>query len=125
LELEDFTNDLLQTTVEGNLFCKPITSSESELPNTVLYGFGIEHYHLSCHRWNWDFPVLGTQNYTKVQQLINQLYGQEYGEDQLWLKALNGIGISDQDLKMRSHYRKLLQLGMLWPIGQTPSHWFY
>lgn len=99
LELEDFTNDLLKTTVEGNLLWKPITSSESELPITVLYGFGIEHYHLSCHRWNWDFPVLGSQNYTKVQQLINQLYGQEYGEDQLWLKALNGIGISDEDLK--------------------------
>ncbi|NEO80924.1 hypothetical protein [Moorena sp. SIO4G3] len=132
LELEDFTNKLLETTVEGNLFWKPITSDPvggtgilpvtigqqpntgdcenhgepvpnapygSELPITVLYGFGIEHYHLSCHRWNWDFPVLGCQNYRKVQQLINQLYSQEYGQDQLWLKALNGIGISDQDLK--------------------------
>ncbi|AOX03844.1 hypothetical protein BJP34_34370 [Moorena producens PAL-8-15-08-1] len=126
LELEDFTNDLLENTVEGNLFWKPITSDPvvrygsgcantgdcenhgepvpnapygSELPITVLYGFGIEHYHLSCHRWNWDFPVLGCQNYRKVQQLINQLYSQEYGQDQLWLKALNGIGISDQDLK--------------------------
>ncbi|NEO96848.1 MAG: iron-containing redox enzyme family protein, partial [Moorea sp. SIO3G5] len=99
LELEDFTNELLETTVEGNLFWKAITSNESELPINVLYGFGIEHYHLSCHRWNWEFPVLGCQNYTKVRQLINQLSGQESGQDQLWLKALNGIGISDEDLK--------------------------
>ena len=117
LELEDFTNELLETTVEGNLFWKPITSTESELPSSVLYGFGIEHYHLSCHRWNWDFPVLGCQNYTKVQQLINQLYGQEYGQDQLWLKALNAIGISDQDLN------DAIALPETLAIGNALAYW--
>ena len=98
MELEDLTHQLLDKSVTENPFWKQIKSAESELPINVLYGFAIENYHFLCRKCDFDSPVLGFQSSTKVRQLINERYCQEYGQDELLLEALHAIGISREEL---------------------------
>jgi hypothetical protein len=98
LELEDLTHELLHKKVEENPFWKLINSPAPELPINVLYGFAIENYHFFSRKCCFQSPVLGFQSSTKVRQLLNQLYSQEYGQDELLMEALNVIGISPEEL---------------------------
>ena len=98
LELEDLTDELLDKSVEENPFWKLIKSTAPELPINVLYGFAIENYHFFFRKCCFQSPVLGFQSSTKVRQLLNELYCQEYGQDELAMEALNVIGISHEEL---------------------------
>ena len=98
LELEDLTNELLNKQVDENLFLKSIKSAISNLPIHVLYGLAIENYHFLSRKCCFDSPGLGFQSSTKVRQLINERYCQEYGQDELAMEALNAIGISREEL---------------------------
>ncbi|MBC6418860.1 MAG: hypothetical protein GDA44_08775 [Prochloron sp. SP5CPC1] len=92
LELEDLTQELLsKKQIEENLFSQPIQSN-------LLYGFGIEYYHVFSRKCSFHSPVLGFPGSTKVRQLMNQQYLREYGQEELLLEALNTVGISGEDL---------------------------
>ena len=98
LELEALTHQLLDKSFKENPFWKLINSTVSELPIKVLHGFAIENYHFFSHRCCFQAPVLSFQGSTKVRQLLNELYYQEYGQDKLVIEALNAIGIDHEDL---------------------------
>ncbi|NEO48920.1 MAG: hypothetical protein F6K55_34450 [Moorea sp. SIO4A3] len=99
LELEDLTTELLNQQVDENLFLKSIKSETSQLPINVIYGFIIEHYHFITQQCCFDSPGLSFQSSTKVRQLLNERYTQEYRQDQeLVMAALNAIGISREQL---------------------------
>ena len=98
LELENLTHQLLDKSVAENPFWKHIKSAESKLPIEVLYGFAIENYHFLSRKCDFNAPVLSFQSSTKVRQLINERYSQEYGQDKLLLEALHAIGISREQL---------------------------
>ena len=96
-ELESFTNELLKNQIAQNNFIltKP-DSSDSQM--NYYYGFAIEMYHFFARKAYIDSSALNFSGSTKIRELINQLYCKEYGQDQLFLEALNYIGISNEDL---------------------------
>ncbi|MBW4641947.1 MAG: hypothetical protein KME23_02825 [Goleter apudmare HA4340-LM2] len=98
LELEDLTSEILTPQLEQNILLKSIKSNASNLPSNVIYGFVIEHYHLFSHNCHFYSPILKFQNSTKIRQLINEFYCQEYGLEKHLLAALHHIGLSQEDL---------------------------
>ena len=90
-EIEKLTRELLDQSIAENL-------TTTKIQINILYGFAIEHYHLFSRRDYFQSPVLGFQASTKVRQLLNEFYSQAYGEDGLLMEALNGIGITSEDI---------------------------
>jgi hypothetical protein len=97
LELETFTNKLLKNQIAQNNFflAKP---DSFDLQMNYIYGFAIEMYHYFARQLHINSSVLNFSGSAKIRQLINQLYCQEYSQDQFLLEALNYIGISHEDL---------------------------
>jgi hypothetical protein len=98
LELEELSRELLSQSVEENPFWSLINSTAPQAAMKVFYGFAIEHYHFFSRKCCFQSPVLGFQGSQEVRELINELYFQTYGQDQLLIEALNSIGISSQEL---------------------------
>ncbi|GEM_PF-1575534 len=100
LELEDLTNKLLEnqvsTSTENKL--RLIEQDLSDFQLKGIYGFAIEIYHFFSRKAHIDSSVLSFTGDSQIRQLINQLYCEEYGQDQLLVEALNSIGISSEDL---------------------------
>ncbi len=92
VELEDLSKNLIINQVLKNKL------DSSDLQLHVIYGFAVEFYHLFANKAYIESALLNFAGSTQIQELINQLYCQEYGQDKLLLKALNSIGISDEDL---------------------------
>jgi hypothetical protein len=97
LELSDLSNELLKNQLVQNQFTFNKLDS-SDLGLNIIYGFAIEAHHLFAHQTYIDSSALTVQNSIQIQQLINQLYCQKYGQDRLLAEALNSIGISNEDL---------------------------
>lgn len=99
LEIEDLTNDLLYKTLYRNVFWAKMHEAAPDTPVNVLYGMCIENYHFLHRESYFDAPVLSYVGNTKVRLLINEFYDEEYGHDEILLRALNSIGISREDLR--------------------------
>ncbi|MBV6627146.1 MAG: hypothetical protein KI793_30115 [Rivularia sp. (in: Bacteria)] len=97
LELENLSYDLLQNKSYQNKLTF-IIPDISNLSINLIYGFAIETYHLLAHQAYIDASTLSFQSSTEIRQLINQLYCQEYGQDEFLVDALNSIGIDNEDL---------------------------
>ncbi len=98
LELEALTAKLLAKNAAQECFWQQVASADREIAIKVLSGLAIEYYYFSSQQYcfaasNFSFP-----NSHKIQQLINQYYWRKYGQDKILLEALNGIGISQEDL---------------------------
>jgi hypothetical protein len=99
LHLEDEANDLLYRTLYRNVFWQHLQSpSTFTIPKNVIYGFVIENYHFLFRESWFDSPALPYASSTDVRRLMNQFYEEEYGHDELLLKALNSVGITREDL---------------------------
>lgn len=98
LELEELTSELIDQSVEKNLFWQLINPTAPKPPIQVLYGFAIEYYHFLSRRCCFQSPILSFPVSAQVRQSINQVYSQAYGQDQLLMEALNAIGISREEL---------------------------
>lgn len=98
LELEDLANELLYKTLYKNVFWRNVHSTVDEIPINVLYGLAIENYHFLFRESWFDSPALSFLGSTRARLLMNEFYAEEYGHDELILKALNSIGISREDL---------------------------
>ncbi|TDG18735.1 hypothetical protein EYW47_33400 [Paraburkholderia silviterrae] len=100
LEIEDLSNHLLYETLYRNEFwtnCSKATNP-GDVPESVVYGMVIENYHFLFRESYFDAPVLSYVPNTKVRLAMNEFFSEEYGHDELLLKALNRIGISRDDL---------------------------
>ncbi len=97
-ELEELTCELLDQSVEKNLFWQLINPTAPKPPTGVLYGFAIEYYHFFSRRCCFQSPILSFPASAQVRQSIDGFYSQAYGQDQLLMEALNAIGISREEL---------------------------
>lgn len=97
-ELEYLTQDLLINSVDNNLFEQSITSTESNLPVNVLYGFALEQYQVVARKSAFYSPALDYSCTDQTRKLIDRVYCQETTREKLLSEALNTIGISVREL---------------------------
>jgi hypothetical protein len=100
LEIEDLSNRLLYETLYRNEFWVNCSKAEKpgDIPESVIYGMVIENYHFLFRESYFDAPVLSYVPNTNVRLAMNAFFAEEYGHDELLLKALNQIGITREDL---------------------------
>jgi hypothetical protein len=98
LELEDLCNDLHDRVMVHNRFWSALRPPAPDLPRNVMYGFCIENYHFLYRESYFDSPVLSYQPAQQVRLVMNEFYAQEYGHDEILLRALNSLGITREDL---------------------------
>ncbi|MBS0967758.1 hypothetical protein P0E69_06610 [Chimaeribacter arupi] len=97
LILEDLQAKLLYSTLYKNKFWQAM-QTPGDVPEKVYYGMAIENYHFLFRESWFDSPVLSFQMSTKARLIMNEFYGEEYGHDELILKALNHIDIQRADI---------------------------
>ncbi|MCO4880943.1 iron-containing redox enzyme family protein [Paraburkholderia caribensis] len=100
LELEDLANDLLYRTLYTNVFWEKCASASTgaDIPLNVIHGMIVENYHFLFRESYFDAPVLSYVANTGVRLSMNEFYAEEYGHDELLLKALNTLGVTREDL---------------------------
>ncbi|MDD1791725.1 iron-containing redox enzyme family protein [Enterovibrio sp. ZSDZ42] len=97
MEIEDIQSKLLYETLYNNHFWKACLNPEN-VPVSIFHGMAVENYHFLFRESWFDSPVLSYQGSTKARLLINEFYAEEYGHDELILKALNELGCTRSDL---------------------------
>ncbi len=97
LELEDLANELMEKSINRNVFWTSILGEPGNCPKSAFYGLAIENYHFLFRESLFDSPVLPFVASAKARNLINEFYCSEYGHDELVLRALNAIGISREE----------------------------
>lgn len=97
LVIEDLQANLLYSTLYKNKFWQAMQSPKT-VPEDVYYGMAIENYHFLFRESWFDSPVLSYLPSTKARLIMNEFYGEEYGHDELILRALNQIGIELGDI---------------------------
>ena len=98
LELQDLSKDLLDKNFKRNQLWQSLKLETDNLPRNVIYGFTLEHYYFLNHKCACETPVLSFQKSAKVRQLINQVYFQEYGQEELLIQAIETINIDREKL---------------------------
>lgn len=96
LEIEDFIEDRLHLTLYRNIFWQHAIAHT--LPHRVMEGMVIENYHFLFRESYFDAPVLSYQSFNALRLSMNEFYSEEYGHDEILLRALNSIAISREDL---------------------------
>ncbi len=97
-ELEDTLNELLHDKLYQNVFWKNCQQERVTIPKNILYGLAIEHYHFLFRQNYFDAPILARRNTGEIRELMLDFFHDEYRHDTIILKALNAIGISEEDL---------------------------
>ena len=98
LELEALTTKLLAKNAPQECFWQQVVSADREIAIKLLSGLAIEYFYLFSQQCCFGAPSCSFPSSLKIQQLINQCYWRKYGQDKILLEALNGIGISQEDL---------------------------
>lgn len=98
LAVEDAQSRLMARTLQINPFWRALTERPRETPEAVYYGLCVENYHLLFRESYFDAPILNFATNTKVRGLINEFYCEEYGHDRILLRALNFLGLSEEEL---------------------------
>jgi hypothetical protein len=98
LELEDLANDLHEKVMYDNVYWANLRKPPQDMPLSVMHGFCIENYHFLFRESYFDSPVLSYQPSNRVRLILNEFYAEEYGHDEILLRALNTLGISRTDL---------------------------
>ncbi len=93
LQIEDLQAELMHKTLYQNKFwqaCK----NPAQVDPRVFHGMAIENFHFLFRESWFDSPVLSYQGSTRARLLMNEFYAEEFGHDELILRALNEIGIT-------------------------------
>ncbi len=98
LVVEDLYNRLAMRTVQVNPFWRAMVDAPEAVSVNVFFGMCIENYHLLFRESYFDAPILSYPANRHVRQLINEFYCEEYGHDELLLRALVSIGLSRDEL---------------------------
>lgn len=98
LLVEDRYNRLSSRTLQVNPFWRAMVERPADVPDTVFHGMCIENYHLLCRESYFDAPVLSFPGNRRVRALLNAFYTEEIGHDRILLKALESIGLTEEDL---------------------------
>lgn len=98
LELEDLAGELMEGSINRNIYWTTVLGEPGKCPHNLFYGLAIENYHFLFRESLFDSPVLPFMPSTKARHLMNEFYCSEYGHDELVMRALNAIGISRDDM---------------------------
>jgi hypothetical protein len=100
LELEDLVDELCSRTLFRNVFWEKCLSAQGpgDMPSSVITGLVIENYHFLFRESYFDSPVLSYVPNTAVRLAINRFFSEEYGHDEILLRALQSAGFSRSDL---------------------------
>ncbi|WP_437948433.1 iron-containing redox enzyme family protein [Sorangium sp. So ce296] len=99
LELEDLANALMEKSINRNVFWVNVLGDPERCPKSAFYGLAIENYHFLYRESLFDSPVLPYVASAKVRQLMNEFYCEEYGHDEIIIKAIFALGISREDVQ--------------------------
>lgn len=101
LEIEELVEDYCTTTLFQNPFWRTClaASQRGDLPERLAVGMIIENWHFLFRESYFDAPVLSYVPNTKVRLLLNQFFSEEYGHDEILLKALNFAGLTREDMR--------------------------
>lgn len=97
LEIEDLASELMEKTINRNIFWTSVLGEPGKCPKNAFYGLAIENYHFLFRESLFDSPVLPFLANTRTRHLMNEFYCSEYGHDEIVLRAMNAIGITRAD----------------------------
>lgn len=100
LEIEELVENICATTIYQNPFWRTCLAAcqPGELPEKLAVGMIIENWHFLFRESYFDAPVLSYVPNTAVRLLLNQFFSEEYGHDEILLRALNFVGLSREDM---------------------------
>lgn len=98
LELHNFASQLIDKSMNNNSLWQALNDHKHNLPENLIYGFVIEHYHFFAQNSYFYSPLFNFQGSAKIRKSLQERYSQEYGQDELLLTALKTINISHQAL---------------------------
>ncbi|KVF13749.1 iron-containing redox enzyme family protein [Burkholderia vietnamiensis] len=100
LEIEDLVEQYCEETLYRNPFWRACldTRSPGDLPERLAIGMVIENWHFLFRESYFDAPVLSYVPSTPVRLTLNRFFSEEYGHDEILLRALNFAGLSRADM---------------------------
>lgn len=101
LMLEDLMDELSAETIFKNKFWKTCLDAEKpgDFPEKLAIGMVVENWHFLFRESYFDAPVLSYMSNTNVRLLVNQFFSEEYGHDEILLRALNAKGLTREDMR--------------------------
>jgi hypothetical protein len=100
LALEAEMDRLCARTLERNPFWRACLAAQNrgDLPDNVVVGMVIENWHFLHREAYFDAPVLGYVPNLGVRLRMNEFFAEEYGHDEILLRALEAVGIGREDM---------------------------
>lgn len=94
LQVEAVFDELAREVLHRNVFWDRCLNAQStdEFPRSVVLGLILENYHFLYRESYFDAPVLSYVANAKVRASLNAFYAEEYGHDELLMKALVAAG---------------------------------
>lgn len=119
LELEEIVEAHCEQTIFRNPFWKACmdVSQPGDLPERLATGMVIENWHFLFRESYFDAPVLSYVPNTAVRLLLNQFFSEEYGHDEILLRALQFAGFSRDDM------RDAIPLPATMALCNVLAHW--
>jgi hypothetical protein len=100
LEIEELIEAHCETTIYQNPFWRTCLGAQApaDLPQKLATGMVIENWHFLFRESYFDAPVLSYVPNTEVRLQLNAFFSEEYGHDNILLRALNYVGLSREDM---------------------------
>ncbi|RQS03476.1 hypothetical protein DIE07_31725 [Burkholderia sp. Bp9002] len=100
LEIEDLVEQYCEQTLYRNPFWRACldTQAPGDLPERLAIGMVIENWHFLFRESYFDAPVLSYVPSTPVRLTLNRFFSEEYGHDEILLRALNFAGLTRADM---------------------------
>jgi len=100
VELEELVEGYCEETIFQNPFWRACLAVKGpgDLPEKLAIGMIIENWHFLFRESYFDAPVLSHVDNTAVRLLLNEFFSEEYGHDEILLRALNFAGLSREDM---------------------------
>ena len=100
LEIEDLVESYAKETLYVNPFWELCMNAQTidDLPEKLAIGMIIENWHFLFRESYFDAPVLSYVPNVSVRLILNEFFSEEYGHDDILLRALNFAGFSRQDM---------------------------
>src|SRR6185295_20104543 len=91
LEIEELVESYCATTIYENSFWRTCLAARQpgDVSQKLASGMVIENWHFLFRESYFDAPVLSYVPNTAVRLVLNQFFSEEYGHDEILLRALN------------------------------------
>lgn len=101
LELEEIVETHCRETIFVNPFWRTCLDAKQpgDVPEKLAIGMIIENWHFLFRESYFDAPVLSYVPNTAVRLVLNKFFSEEYGHDEILLRALNFAGLSRADMR--------------------------